>query len=233
MRLTTGGGSLSSQAIGDKKAYIDLGVRVLIMAYIDGETIGYTANSLLADWWYLTNRIRKYQSKLKRVNNKYTSKRLRKLFRKRQRRFRHRVNTIIHRFIEDCYSRGVSEIVMGDLTGIRENNDRGSKINSMIHNFWSFEYITKRIREKAEEYGIRVKLVDEGYTSSICPRCKSRNVAKQKRLFKCFNCELEAHRDAIGCVNISLAQGEIPAGGVNRAVTRPLLIEAGTSHALA
>jgi len=42
---------------------------------------------------------------------------------------------------------------------------------------------------------------------------------------KCPICEIEAHRDAIGSVNIGLAQGEaIPAGVINGAVTRPLLI---------
>ncbi|MEX2706238.1 MAG: transposase [Candidatus Freyrarchaeum guaymaensis] len=62
---------------------------------------------------------------LKEVNGKHTSKRLRKLSRKRKRRFRHAVNTIVHRFVKDCYEKGVSEIVVGDLTNIRENNSKG------------------------------------------------------------------------------------------------------------
>lgn len=223
------------QPIGDRRAYVDLGVRVPIMAYVDGEVFGYTANQLLSDWWYWNNRIAEYQSRLKRVNGKHTSRKLRRLFRKRKRRFRHAVNTIVSRFIQECYYKGVSEIVMGDLKGIRKNNNHGRKANSMIHNFWSHGYLMKRIREKAEEYGIKVKLVDESYTSSQCPRCGSRKVIKRKRLFKCINCRLEAHRDAVGCVNIGLAQGEIPAEAINRAVACPLLreAEAGTSHALA
>ncbi|MHA1686424.1 MAG: hypothetical protein ACTSYD_08445 [Candidatus Heimdallarchaeaceae archaeon] len=48
---------------------------------------------------------------------------------------------------------------------------------------------------------------------------------KRKRLFKCLDCGLEVHRDAVGSVNIGLAQGEyFPAGVINRAVTRPLLL---------
>jgi len=44
------------------------------------------------------------------------------------------------------------------------------------------------------------------------------------------DCKLEAHRDAVGSVNIGLAQGErLPAGVINRAVARPLLSGAGTS----
>ncbi|MHC1610293.1 MAG: hypothetical protein ACXQTW_01605 [Candidatus Methanospirareceae archaeon] len=41
-----------------------------------------------------------------------------------------------------------------------------------------------------------------------------------------MECKLEAHRDAVGSVNIWLAQGAemLPAGVVNGAVTRPLLL---------
>ncbi len=209
------------QPIGDKKAYCDLGVRVLIMAEIDGKVIGYSGNPLLADWWYCTKEIAKHQRRLKKVNNKHASRRLRKLYRKRKRRFRHSINTIVSRFVELCYAKGVSEIVVGDLNGIRKNrsnrsnksirnirknNSNCKKINSMIHNFWSHRYLIKRIKEKAEEYGIKVTKVDESYTSSVCPRCGSKNIEKRKRLFKCLSCGLEAHRDAVGCVNIRLAQ---------------------------
>ncbi|RLG38668.1 MAG: transposase [Candidatus Alkanophagales archaeon] len=225
------------QPIGNKKAYCDLGVRVPIMAEIDGEVIGFRGNSLLADWWYWTEKIAEHQSMLKETNDKHTSKRLRKLYRKRKRRFRHAVNTIVSRFVELCYSKGVSEIVVGDLNGIRENNTKGKKANSMIHNFWSHKYLVQRIKEKAEEYGIKVIEVNESYTSSVCPRCHSRNVFKRKRLFKCLNCGLEAHRDAVGCVNIAIghAQTSRSAGVINGAVARPLLLsaEAGTSHASA
>ena len=106
------------QPIGDKKAYCDLGVRVLIMAEIDGEIMGHGRNSLPADRWYWTKKIAEHQSRLKKVNGKHTSRRLRKLYRKRK-RFRHSINTIVGRFVELCYNKGVSEIVVGDLNGIR------------------------------------------------------------------------------------------------------------------
>ena len=98
-----------------------------------------------------------------------------------------------------------------------------------MHNFWSPRYLYKRISEKAEEYGIRTRRADErGGTSSECPRCGSKHVTKSGRLLKCMKCGLEAHRDAVGCINIGLAQGErLPAGVINRAVTRPLLLSVG------
>ncbi|MHA1686423.1 MAG: IS200/IS605 family accessory protein TnpB-related protein [Candidatus Heimdallarchaeaceae archaeon] len=56
-----------------------------------------------------------------------------------------------------------------DLTGIKNSTSKGKKINTMLHNFWSHNYLVKRLKEKAEEYGIKVKEVTESHTSSICP----------------------------------------------------------------
>jgi len=43
----------------------------------------------------------------------------------------------------------------------------------MINNFWSYAYMVRRIKDKAEEYSINVKEVSEYKTSSICIRCNS------------------------------------------------------------
>jgi len=211
-----------------------VGVRVLIMAEIDGRTVGYSGNSLLADWWYWSKNIAEHQSLLKKTNDKHTSQQLRKLYRKRKRRFRHAVNTVVNSFVKSCWSEGVSEIITGDLNGIRTNGkNMGKKSNSMVHNFWSHRYLVHRIKYKAEEYGMKVSEEDESYTSSVCPKCCSSNVIKRKRLFKCLDCTLEAHRDSVGCVNIRLAHtgGEV----ANWALASPLLlsVEVGTSHASA
>ncbi|ADB57492.1 RNA-guided endonuclease InsQ/TnpB family protein [Archaeoglobus profundus] len=189
----------------EKRAFIDLGVINIITAWIEGEKqpIAFSGKSLLADWWYWTHKIAHYQSIAKKVNGMDTTRRIRKYYRKRQLRFRHAVNTIIYRFVKLCYERGVTEIIVGDVKGIRQNNDKNTKANAIIHNFWSFRYIIDRLITTAENFGIKVKFVREDYTSSVCPRCGSTNAYKHKRLFKCLNCGLEAHRDVVGVLNIA------------------------------
>jgi len=107
-----------------KRAFVDLGVVNIITAWIEGEKrpIAFSGKNLLADWWYWSEKISKHQSQLKRVNGRNTSKRLRKLYRKRQLRFRHAVNTIVSRFVNLCLTKGVGEIVVGDVSHIRDNN---------------------------------------------------------------------------------------------------------------
>jgi len=90
----------------------------------------------------------------------------------------------------------------------------------MINNFWSFDYIIKRFREKAEERGIEVVEINEYNTSTICPKCNSDHTCKHKRLFKCLKCGLEAHRDAVGVINMGTLFGGMPIG----VVAHPLLL---------
>ena len=212
---------------GNKPLYIDLGIINLATVWSEGlrQPIVFSGRDVLADWWYLTKKIAKEQSRLAKVNRAKTSRRLRKLFRIRRRRFRHAVNAMVKTIIEDAHQLGVSKIILGDLRGIRMNNNHKGKMNSMLHNFWSFRYIVQRFRDKAEDYGIKVVEVDERKTSSICPRCGSDRTVKRGRLFRCLSCGVEAHRDAVGVLNIGLAQGaKLPAGAINRAMARPLLL---------
>jgi len=208
---------------GSKPLYIDLGVRCLATIWHEGmkQPIAFRGGELLWDWWYWAKKIAREQSRVAKINKARTSRRIRKMYRIGKRRFRHAVNTMIKMIVEYAVQTGLSRIVVGNLKGIRENNHKNSKVNSMIHNFWSFKWIVQRLKEKAEEYGIEVKEVSEHKTSSICPRCGSDRAVKRGRLFKCLNCGLEAHRDAVGVVNMgTLHNGGMPIG----VVAHPLLL---------
>ena len=218
------------QPKGNKRAYCDLGVVNLITAWIekDEKAVIYSGRPLLSDWWYLTNRIAEHQSELKEINNKYTSQRLRKLHRKRKRRFRHAVNMLVHRFVKDCWEKGVSKIVMGDLNGIRNNNNKGKKVNSMVHNFWSHRYLLDRIKITAEDYGIKVKTVNEAWTSRTCSLCgkRHRNGRKYRGLYVCktFNKAMNADVNAVA----NLVKGYIPLpswGKGNWVVAHPSVVK--------
>jgi len=195
-----------------RKAFVDLGVANIITAWIEGErqSIAFSGKPLLADWWYWNHKISEHQSELKRVNDRNTSKRLRKLYRKRKRRFRDAINTIVYRFVKLCFEKGVSEIIVGDVTHIRDNNDKGNKVNSLIHNFWSFRYIIERLKTTAENFGIKVSLVEEYRTSSVCPFCEAKGRRIKRGLFYCPECNQVMNADVVGCLNIARRLNIIP-----------------------
>jgi len=196
--------------LGSKTCYIDMGVRNLATAWMPEwrQPVAYQSGRLLADWWYWTNRIARHQQRLISVNGRKKSKQLSKLHRIRKNRFRHAVVTFVRQLVKDLYAKGASTIVIGELTGIRSNSDHGRQGNAMVHNYWSHKYVADRLRWTAEEYGIKVRTVSEAYTSQTCPRCGSRNTERILRGFKCLNCGLEAHRDAVGVVNMAARCGE-------------------------
>jgi len=206
---------------GGKPLYIDLGVVNLATIWFEGlkQPIAFSGKSILSDWWYWTRKIAKEQSRLAKINKVKTSKKLRRLYRMRQRRFKHAANTMIKTIIENTHQLDISKIVLGRLKGIRDDNKNG-KANTMINNFWSFNYIVKRFKEKAEEYGIEVVEVSEYRTSSRCPFCHSENIMRSGRFFKCLDCRLEANRDAVGVLNIGFLNG----GSVNGVMAHPKLL---------
>jgi putative transposase len=196
--------------LGSKTCYVDMGVRNLATVWLPEwrQPVAYHSGRLLADWWYWTNRIAQHQQRLAAVNGHKKSKQLSKLYRIRKKRFRHAVAAFARQFIKDIYSQGASTVVIGELTGIRNNNNHGRQGNAMVHNYWSHKYVADRLKWTAEEYGMKIRTVSEAYTSQTCPRCGSRHSLHVLRRFHCLDCGLEGHRDAVGVLNIATRYGE-------------------------
>jgi putative transposase len=97
----------------------------------------------------------------------------------------------------------VGEIIVGDITHIRDENNKGNKVNSMIHNFWSFRYIINRLKTTAENFGIKVNSIEESYTSSYCPFCGSKGMRIYRGLFYCPRCDQVLNADVVGVLNIA------------------------------
>jgi len=214
---------------GGKPLYIDLGIVNLATIWFEGlkQPITFSGKSILSDWWYWTRRIAEEQGRLAKINRAKTSRKLKRLYRIRQRRFKHAVNTMIKTIVEDALHLKISKIVLGRLKGIRGDNKNG-KANTMINNFWSFNYIVRRFKEKAEEYGIEVVEVSEYRTSSECPFCHSEGTRRHRGLFYCRKCEMAMNADAVGALNMARNDGTIiPSphrGRDNGVVAHPTLL---------
>jgi len=200
------------QPTGDKKkkAYADLGIINIITSWIEKEKRPeiYSGRSLLSDWWYWNGKIGKHQSIMEKNGKRKTSRQLRRLFKKRQKRFKHSINTIIARFVKNCWEKEVSEIVIGDVTRIRENSRKkmkGRKANAMINNFWSFKYTYERLRVTAENHGIKIGKKEEKYTSKTCSLCGKihRNGRKHRGLYICKTQGVTMNADVNGVANIA------------------------------
>ncbi len=131
-------------------------------------------------WWYLVKRKWRY---IKKIDNQ--------------------IGDGLHKhtteFVKLCESGSIGTIVIGDLTGIRDNIDYGKRANQKLHQ-WAFGKVTQLISYKAKALGIKVEVIDESYTSQTCPSCGKRH-KPNNREYTC-KCGFTYHRDGVGAINI-------------------------------
>ena len=155
---------------------------------------------------------RQYQNKLKaKLSNlidtkKKGSKSRKKLIKTKQTqlaKLRNQIKDIEHKLTSKAVSmlqkRGIQTLVIGDVRDIRKSIEFGKKANQKLHQ-WSFGSIREKLEYKCVKVGINVKLINEAYTSQICPACGKRHKPKNRE-YKC-KCGFQFHWDGVGCYNI-------------------------------
>ncbi|WP_099212156.1 RNA-guided endonuclease InsQ/TnpB family protein [Thermococcus henrietii] len=189
---------------GNLSAGIDLGVNNLMVAYVEnGESFLVNGRPLKSIDFYWRKKIAEYQSKLNKSGAK-TSRKLKRMHERAKLQAKHYINTAVRQTVKKLYDLGVSRIIVGYPKGIARNSDKGKKQNFLLSHVWRFNYVIKRLTEVAEEYGIRVVVVDEAFTSKLCPVCgKPHEGARFVRgLFKCPATGLVFNADLVGAFNI-------------------------------
>ncbi|MEZ3145115.1 RNA-guided endonuclease InsQ/TnpB family protein [Halobaculum sp. MBLA0143] len=201
-------------APGDKTAGIDLGIsNYLAIDFEGGSPELYPGNTLKQDKHYFTRE--EYQTE----GEKGPSRRAQKARRKLSRRKDHFLHTLSKHIVKRCVEEGVEKIAVGDLTGIREdeNGDSrnwGASGNKKLHG-WEFARFTRLLEYKAEERGILVDWVDEENTSKTCSCCgQIRDANRVERgLYVCSSCETTMNADVNGAVNIRRKITQSPPAG--------------------
>jgi len=192
------------QPKGSSTAGIDLGVNNLMAVYVEnGESFLVNGRPLKSIAFYWQKKIAEYQSKLNKSGAK-KSRKLKRMHEKAKLQARHYINTAVRQTVEKLYSLGVSRIVVGYPKEIAREPNKGKKQNFILSHVWRFNYVIKRLTKVTEEYGIQVVLVDEAFTSKLCPVCgKPHEGARFVRgLFKCPAEGLVMNADLVGAFNI-------------------------------
>jgi IS605 OrfB family transposase len=111
-----------------------------------------------------------------------------------------RLHKIARQLVSDAEGRN-AVIVVGDLGGIRKDNDKGRYVNDKTHKM-PFARLLNYIEYKAHGAGIDVRLVDEYDTSKTCNRCACEGVRETQGQFECPECGLDDNADKNGALNI-------------------------------
>ncbi|TKR25805.1 RNA-guided endonuclease InsQ/TnpB family protein [Natronomonas salsuginis] len=179
--------------LADEKAALDIGANNLVACTTTtGEQYLYEGRELFQRFRDTTREIARLQSKLR--EGRYSSKRIRRLYRKRTRRRDHAQEALCRDLLDRLYAEGVDTVYVGGLTGVLDTH-WSVETNAKTHNFWAFNQFTDRLVCTAEEYGISVEVRSEAWTSQECPQCGGTDRTTRHQDTLTCPCGFEGHAD--------------------------------------
>jgi putative transposase len=185
--------SRQDSPLASHEAALDVGANNLVACTTTtGQQYLYEGRDLFARFRETTDEIACLQSKL--CEGRYSSHRIRRLYRKRTRRRDHAQEALVRDLIERLHGEGVATVYVGDLTDVLEAH-WSAEVNEKTHQFWAFRAFIDRLSWTAEEYGITVEAQSEAFTTAECPACGEREQTERDGdLFRCL-CGHEGHAD--------------------------------------
>ncbi|WP_224829154.1 RNA-guided endonuclease TnpB family protein, partial [Saliphagus infecundisoli] len=179
--------------LADETAALDIGANnIVACTTTTGKQYLYKGRDLFERFRETTREISRLQSKLR--DGRYSSNRIRRLYRRRTRRRDHAMDALARDLIERLYDEGVSTVYVGDLTDVLETH-WSVRTNAKTHNFWAFRTFIDRLACTAEEYGITVEVRTEAWTSQTCPNCGSTTDTTRHQDTLTCQCGFEGHAD--------------------------------------
>lgn len=203
---------------GVGKAAVDLGETVLMAcAFDDGRVMLYSGRQIKA--------IRRYWQKV-RASLKENSRRWKEITGRERRQVKHLLHIATSHFIGECVRRGVKEIAIGDLNGIRKSVDYGDRLNQRLH-AWPYRKVVNMLKYKGALVGIIVRDdISEERTSITCHACGRVMTCNRRHrgLYAC-SCGWRAQADVNGALNIyERAYKVSPVKGSSGRVARPAVV---------
>ena len=185
--------SRQDSPLADETAALDIGANnIVACTTTTGQQYLYEGRDLFERFRETTREIARLQSKLR--EGRYSSRRIRRLYRKRTRRRDHAMDALARDLFERLYEEGVATVYVGDLTDVLETH-WSVRANQKTHNFWAFRAFIDRLACTAEEFGITVEVRPEAWTSQTCPNCGStENTTRHQDTLTC-TCGFEGHAD--------------------------------------
>ena len=185
--------SRQDSPLASEEAALDVGANNLVACTTTtGQQYLYEGRDLFARFRETTEEIARLQSKLR--EELYSSRRIRRLYRKRIRRRDHAQDALVRDLIERLYAEGIATVYVGDLTDVLSEH-WSARVNEKTHQFWAYRSFIHRLTTTAEEYGITVRVRSEADTTRTCPECGEQdNTERDGDVFRC-PCGHEAHAD--------------------------------------
>ena len=188
---------------GDETAGVDLGIcNFATVAYSTEDADLYPGNRLKQDGYYFPKEISNCDDsggeEATRLHHKWSERRT------------HFFHSLTKHIVDRCVEKRVGRINVGDLKGVRKDEDGDSKNwgrhgNLDLHG-WAFDRFTDILTYKAKVKGIEVVEVSERNTSTTCCVCGRDDDSQrvERGLYVCESCDAAFNADVNGAENIRL-----------------------------
>lgn len=192
---------------------VDLGLHNLITCYssMDGETF-IAGRKYLSVCNYYNKEIARIQSQWhssqsrKGIKHPKSSKHIKKLYQKKN----HAINDYLHKvtrhIVSYCRGRSINTVVIGDIKGIRKDNNLGHVTNQKLHSL-PYDRLYAMLEYKLSLEGITIVKQEESYSSQVSPLKASVTKANAKKSNR-IHCGLYKdggyvwNADCVGAFNI-------------------------------
>ena len=204
--------------LADESAALDIGANNLVACTTTtGEQFLYSGRDQFEQFRETTREIARLQAKLS--EGRYSSERIRRLYRNRTERRDHAQDALCRNLIERLHAEGVSTVYVGALTDVLETH-WSVEANAKTHNFWAFRAFIDRLATTAEEFGITVEARSEAWTSQECPRCGGTDRTTRHQDTLTCECGFEGHADLVASKTFLQRHEQTP-----RPMARPVRYE--------
>lgn len=165
------------EPLGEKKAFIDLGINNLVAGLIsDGIAFLVKGGPIKAEHFYWKQEASLWQ-KLRDIAKNHNWSIWRKYRRiwlrvkgKARRRIKHFMRTVASFVARFLWQHDVAEVFIGYPKDITHTN--GNEYNVAV---WRYREFIEMLANKLAEYGIKLYLVNEAYSSQTCSLCDQRH----------------------------------------------------------
>ena len=230
------GSRFRNSPLASHEAALDVGANNLVAcSTTTGSQYLYDDRELFGRFRETTDEIARLQSKLpERLSlsesrktkssgrlreGRYSSKRIRRLYRQRTKRRDHAQNALVRDLVERLYDEGVATVYVGDLTDVLETH-WSVRVNEKTHNFWAFKKFIHRLSCVCEVYGISLEAESEAWTSQTCPECGDHEETVRHGDTLTCPCGFEGHADLTASETFLRRQTT-----VTRSMARPVCLK--------
>jgi len=180
---------------GTGKVAVDLGETVLMAcAFDDGRVMLYSGRFIKS--------VRRYWQKV-RAKLQQNSRRWKEIAHRERKQVKQLLHASTSHFTKECIQRGVEEIAIGNLNGIRQGINYGNRLNQRLHT-WPYRKLIDMLKYKGALAGILVQdNIDEKNTSITCHACGEIAAFNRRHrgLYAC-SCGWRTQADVNGALNI-------------------------------